>query len=863
MNFLHALFAHYRAYYADGRRTTKHAAWVGLFAFPLCYLVYTTLIPQAYESLGLRLSAAVLCALLVAQASWPSKLKPYCLAYSYWLTLYCLPCLHVFMLLKNQGSPVSVAHSFLAIFLLFFLSDWRNSLALLLLGSALGTALYLTTTESPSFPIACAEQLPIFLLAILAASVFRRSEERIVYEQELSAKAALVGSLVHEMRVPLGQLKSTLDNIEDALPAPSEHTHERHHAHDGHDGHEIKLNILTLNTLFQNLARGQSAIKRGLQAISMIFDEVNDKGIDQANFSYCMAGKITQKAVDEFAHENEAEAHRIRVCIEHDFTFKGSESLSLFVLFNLIKNALHFCQRDTQASLTINVNQPTITLRDSGPGIAKDSLTALFNAPKSTDKLDGTGLNLACCQRIMASFGGNISGHSVLGEYTEFTLHFPAITESEIAEYQKNTLHKASMALKGKHILLVEDGEIEARLMLQTLNNIGCRADRANNGASALDQLAQGQVKYDLILTDLNMPTLNGYATASKIRTGAVPGYEQVPIVAYSTESESIASAKIRKAGMNAFVHKPYDTLALLETVQRCLNEAEDTVATAENVAERFPLLAGKTILIAEDSVINRLVLKATLQKFSMQALEAEHGQAVLELCQHWQNTESGSLPDAILMDIHMPGLNGLEVTNLIRERKSSYQHIPIIALSSDESAQSRQNAYAAGADDFIAKPVDSNELCAKLNQQFAQRCQQAAPADQINPASQAEQDAARAKELMNLLDSKRLDEIISIDMLDSLLPYYIEQSEVLLKRLDNSVAAENFAEMHEALHHFLGISGTMGALALHRLIQRIYPPVEAGAWPTEASWLDQIKALSEKTVCALQENYIKKSPAR
>lgn len=826
MIFLRRLFEHYKAYYTYGRPLPKYAGFVGTIGYPLFYFLYTDFLPQPYENLSIRLIAATLCLFVALQNYWPEKLKPYYLVYSYWTILYCLPFFHVFMSLKNHGNIVFIADSLMAVSFLVLLTDWRNTVAMLIIGTALGTLLYIVTTPNPTIPMDYVARLPTVILIVAGGSLFKLSDQ-------LRTRTALAGSIAHEMRTPLGQLKYTLDDIERNLPTPTVQDFPQ------------ALPLQKLNALYQHLSQGQMAVKRGLQNIAMILDEVHAKPLDTASFTYCSAGKTTQKAIDEYSYETEEERRKVKLKIEKDFTFKGNETLYIFILFNLIKNALYYFKLHPHATLTITVNRPTIKVHDTGPGIAKDFLPDLFDAFKTLGKSEGTGLGLAYCKRVMHAFGGDIACVSSFGEYTEFTLSFPDIPQAELDAYQQNVLQRAQAILKGKRILVVDDNAIQRKIALHILDQLGCRSDDAENGQLALEKL--GQAQYDLIVMDLNMPVLDGYATAASIRAGVVPTQKNIPIVAYSTESVYMVQVKTRKVGMNDFISKSCSRLEFTEALAHTLERSAQAIQNEAMVA----LLAGKTVLLAEDNSLNRTLLKANLQACQIQVIEAEHGHAVLEkLAKH-------PLPDLILMDINMPGLNGLETTRAIRAHSSVYRQIPIIALTGNSSEASIQAAYAAGVDDFLTKPVETALLCEKLSRQFSLKQNEENEALPTLRQITATAQTPIAEINAPLLNGARLEEMRSIDMLESCVPYYLAQTDILLNRLNQSVVKQDFELAHQTLHTFLGISGDIGASALHQLIRRIYPPVENGHWPSEENWLKEITALSEKTNAALRKDYM------
>jgi signal transduction histidine kinase len=151
---------------------------------------------------------------------------------------------HVFMSLKNNGNIVFIADSLMAVFFLVLLTDWRNTLAMFITGTTLGALLYFFTTPNPTIPKDYIERIPTFLVIIIGGSLFKFSEKQLETEK-LQVKTTLAGSIAHEMRNPLGQIKYSLDSIEHALPT-AQHSL----------GSIRQLPAQKLNTLYQLFSPG-------------------------------------------------------------------------------------------------------------------------------------------------------------------------------------------------------------------------------------------------------------------------------------------------------------------------------------------------------------------------------------------------------------------------------------------------------------------------------------------------------------------------------------------------------------------------------------------------------------------------------
>lgn len=836
MNPWKTLAQHYRNYHAHNEATLRYGGMVGALSFPCFYFFYTQILHQYDSHLFIRILGALLCFALALKNSWPKKLQPYYVGYSYWVILYSLPFFHVFMSLKTQGEMSFLADNFMAVFFMVLLTDWRNTLVMLILGSGAGGLLYFFTTPEPTIPTAYLAQIPTFILIIIGGSLFKFSEKRIETEKKIRAITALAASIAHEIRNPLGQIKYSLDNISHTLPPP------------GAANSTYPLKTQHLDDLYQHVAVGKLAIKRGLQIISMILDEVKSKSIDANNFTYLQAAEVTKKAINEYSYETEGERSKVRLKIFRDFTFKGEETLYIFILFNLLKNALYYFKQHPSATITISIDNPTITVTDTGPGIHAHRLGQLFESFKTEGKAGGTGLGLSYCKRVMEAFNGNIYCTSEVGKYTKFTLEFPEISQQELEAQEQTVLQRAQSIFKGKRLLVVDDDATLRNTTVQMLSNLDAQIiDEAENGQIALNKCEY--TSYDLIVLDLNMPQMDGYAVAEKIRAGVIPHCQFIPIVAYSSEPIYMAQAKIQKVGMNDLINKPCSQLELITALTQALEEAE----REKNQEATARALSGKVALLVEDSDYNRFITKNYLEEWGMCVIEAGNGQAALEQLKIHLKI------DIVLMDISMPGMDGLETARLIRSQSSTHTNVPIIALTGYSDEASMQAAQQAGMNDFLIKPFESSLLLNKLG-----TCLSINPSEHYDGfiASQTRKElrliASSPLNMerptlddMPLLNKGRLEEYKRLGLLGHL-GNYSEETHALLKQLYASTASKNFDAMHDALHSLLGFNGTAGALALHEFIKYLYQFVLQGQWPREENWLEKIKDLSTRTAQAL-----------
>jgi two-component system, CAI-1 autoinducer sensor kinase/phosphatase CqsS len=820
MNWCRRVFNHYETYHAYGPPRLKYAGYFGLAGFAAFYFVrFTRPNPLPYDDMAVRLIGIVLFGLLALKDHWPERLKPHYVPYSYVVMLYGLPFFTVLTALQRGGGVPAMSNAFIALCFLVLLADWRNTLVMLVVGTGMAAAIYAGTSPNPRVPMDLVAQLPAFALIVIGGNLFKFSTEQIDTERKLRATQALAGTIAHEMRNPLSQIRYSLRSMQDALPPPTASAQAQ------------TLGAGEVHALYSHLAESELAVKRGLQVIAMTLDEVSAKPMDTSAFQYLSAAQATQRAVQEYAFENDADRDRVSVRVERDFIFRGDETAYLFVLFNLIKNALYYVSAVPNASMTVTVGYHNVRVRDAGPGIAPELLDGLFQPFSSSGKSGGTGLGLAYCRRVMRAFGGEIDCNSVLGGYTEFNLRFPPVPVQESEAYRAEVLDRGRAVFAGKRLLIVDDDAAQRTATGHKLAPLGAQLDQAADGPQALDAL--GRNRYDLVLLDLNMPVLDGYSVAERIREGVAPLNRDVRIVAHTSEPAHLARVKTQKAGIDGFVGKPCDQLPM---VQALLNVLEQPAARARWEA----VLDGRCVVVADDSAFNRKAVAGYLKHAGATVVEAGDGQAVL--------AHLGALErlDAILMDLNMPGMNGLATASAIRGSGAVWRDIPILALTAHAGPDTVEAARAAGMDGFVTKPVEAQLLYAKLAQLVSGRPR---PATALPVAAVAAADRHGA-----VLNLERLESFRRIGMLEELLNDYIPEITRLLHRLEISAAERDLHATLDTLHSLLGMSGEAGAQALHALVRALYGPmVEARAWPHDPQWLAQVRTAAAKAEQALK----------
>jgi len=179
-----------------------------------------------------------------------------------------------------------------------------------------------------------------------------------------------------------------------------------------------------LNELIEYIDLVADSSSQGLAMIDMIMANIREGKIDKSNFTDLSISDTVKKALKQFAYRNEEEKELVNFDLEQNFIFRGDENMMIFVIYNLLKNALHY-QVKIEIRTEIKSDGNYLYFKDYGPGIEKDKLELIFESFFTSGKKNGTGLGLPFCKRIMTAFDGDIVCKSEIGKWTEFEMIFP------------------------------------------------------------------------------------------------------------------------------------------------------------------------------------------------------------------------------------------------------------------------------------------------------------------------------------------------------------------------------------------------------------------------------------------------------
>jgi len=392
------------------------------------------------------------------------------------------------------------------------------------------------------------------------------------------------------------------------------------------------------------------------------------------------------------------------------------------VLTNLMGNAIKFTSRG-EIFVSVSVEERLadgamfhFQVRDTGIGIPADKLSKVFEPfiqadSSTTREYGGTGLGLAICTQLIGLMKGRIWAESEVDRGSTFHFVIPMGVES--AEVDERAQVRFS-DLRGLPVLIVDDNATNRRILKDMLSHWGMTPRMAESGATALETLRtaadEGRL-FRLILTDANMPEMDGFRLAAEIK--ANPAFGNAVIMMLSSSGFRGDSARCRSLGLSAYLTKPVKQSQLLDAILLALGTAPDKTNEAPLIT-RHSLAQARgrfSVLLAEDNVINQKLAARILENRGHKVTIAGNGQEALEAL------ETGHF-DVILMDVQMPVLDGFQATGRIREgERGSDRHIPIVAMTAHAMKGDREKCLASGMDDYVTKPLKPVDLLKTLEQ--------------------------------------------------------------------------------------------------------------------------------------------------
>ncbi len=459
-----------------------------------------------------------------------------------------------------------------------------------------------------------------------------------------------------------------------------------------------------------------TTIRNSGEALLAIINDILD-------FSKIEAGKLELEDIEFDLHTTVEECAEIIAAAAHgkglelvlpvrpssSFLVRGDQGRVRQILLNLLSNAVKFTSSGEVVTTIAFADEgpgavvATIEVSDTGVGIAPEAQSRLFQAfsqadASTTRKFGGTGLGLAISKRLVELMGGRIGVSSRPGEGSTFwfTIRFAVVQNSEASDQQ----------LSGKRLLVVDDNATNRRVLELQLERQGCLVRLAQDAAEALAYLhesGRGGEPFDAVLTDQCMPEMDGVELARAIRS--TPEFQNVPILLLSSRGEG--REEMGNLGISGILLKPVREVQLIRAL-RALLTSNALSGQRISPTARQDVKAGGRILVAEDNPVNQRVVALMLKKLGYSPEVVANGAEAVHALRLANYT-------AVLMDCHMPEMDGFEATQIIRRTAGESAATPIIALTANAFPGEREKCIAAGMNDYLAKPLNMELLSQRL----------------------------------------------------------------------------------------------------------------------------------------------------
>ncbi len=399
------------------------------------------------------------------------------------------------------------------------------------------------------------------------------------------------------------------------------------------------------------------------------------------------------------------------------------------ILLTLLSNSIKYSDSGKiEISVSVKKDQSSQTeslidfsIKDSGPGISKEQMDIIFGEFSSTglteDKsLNSTNLGLTISRKLIELCGGKLSIDSVEGQGTVF--RFPLPVESMKEDLSDKPL---SVTLENKFVVILKDNSDEFNIAICFLEHFKVKQQTVTSEEELYKMLDKKSP--DLLIIDVNVSSDHIFKVAGEVRSRY-----QTPSVLITTSGKTGDASNCIENGIKGYLIKPMLLSTFQKTITRVLSGATRTeeLITRHTIDEyerkeweayTNNLKVKLNILLVEDDLVNRMLIKSIINKTNHGIDIAESGYESIKLFQ--QNSYN-----LILMDISMPGMDGIETTRRIREleKELNLERTPVIAITAHSFKQNRTAAINAGMDDYISKPIHLSKLLTIIDKHIRNR---------------------------------------------------------------------------------------------------------------------------------------------
>ena len=512
-------------------------------------------------------------------------------------------------------------------------------------------------------------------------------------EEANKAKTSFLSNMSHEIRTPMNAIIG-LDSL--ALRDETLSASTREYLEKINESAKHLLGLINDILDVSRIESGRLVLRKEEFSLSAMLEQINTMVMAQ-----CSAKGL------EF---------NCRVRGRIDDYYIGDDMKLKQVLINILSNAIKFTEAPGRVDMEIErVNtygdQSTIRMcvKDTGIGMDKDFIPRMFDPFSQEDrtrsnKYGSTGLGMAITKNIVELMNGSIAVESEKGVGTAITV-MVTLKNCEHPEEEENTI-----SVRDMRALIVDDDPIACEHALIVMEEAGIRADAAGSGKEALEMMEVRHAKqdpYNLVLLDWKMPEMDGVAVAKEIRRRYSDETMVIILTAYNWDEIMDEAMHI---GVDGFLTKPLYASHVIDEFLRIARRSSKNILRQKGRAD----LAGRRILLAEDILINAEIVKELLSSRGALIEHAENGRQALDM---FEKSEPGGYA-AILMDVRMPEMDGLEASAAIRAlNRPDAATVPIIAMTANAFDEDVQRSLQVGMNAHLSKPVEPEHLFQTLEE--------------------------------------------------------------------------------------------------------------------------------------------------
>lgn len=537
--------------------------------------------------------------------------------------------------------------------------------------------------------------------------------------------------------------------------------------------------------------------------------------------------KVIQEVINivSFRIEEQGIEFRMKKDPRIPVNFFGDPKRIEQILINLINNAVKFTDAG-EVSLEVGQIEQTeescvleFRVRDTGIGMTESQLDQLFTPFSQGDssinrRFGGTGLGLSIVKNLTEIMDGEISVESVSGEGSTFTIRLPLPIDLERNDEEK----KKGLAISFKEIraLILDRSSTDRKLMESYLTSFGISADAAESERTALKLLydaVRSDRPYQLLIVDYDTPQENGLEFAAMLKGNPLTSEELKTIILIPLMREDVFQ-KTEASGIEFGITKPVIPSVLYNGILELFGTGvhETTGKTISNTADEACRIGdGHQILVVEDNKTNQYIVKEILELAGFSVYMADNGEEGVRY--YSRNSEK---IDLILMDLHMPVMNGYEAAAEIRRMDSQ---VPIVAMTADAIAGIDEECKKAGIDYYISKPFDPDQFLETLHKILRPSRDGGKEVNSTVPGEQTDSGGTAYKNLelkteFNILDVE--DGLTRIghngELYQEILAEYRNEFMEISETLQEAIRCGKYEDAIQIVHKIKGASGNIGA---------------------------------------------------